>query len=141
MATNGKTVLLLDAAGENVYCSADAGDTWNGPYSTGTSRVTLSVVNGEYWLAGKLSRASAEGKQWRDLPTAVPSGKIVGSEQGTLINVDRKRYSILRSADCGETWQEVYTFEPETEHVHGAQGLRGITIGYTTPEPIKLPAR
>jgi hypothetical protein len=44
-----------------------------------------------------------------------------------------QRFNILRSTDCGGSWDEVYSFEPETEHVHGAQGLRVIVFGYTTP--------
>lgn len=137
MVSNGKMVLLVDRASEHAFRSQDAGETWEGPFATGTSRATLSVVGGEFWLAGKTSRASADGKTWRDLPGAVPSGKIAVSDQGTLISADRKRCSILRSADGGKSWEEVYAFEPETEHVHGAQGLRDITFGYTTAQPLK----
>ena len=135
IASNGQLVLIVDAAGQNVFRSLDAGDSWEGPFPTGSSRVTLSVVQGEFWLAGATSRASADGKVWRDLPTAVPGGKIAASDRGTLISIDRQRFNILRSADGGETWSEVHTFQPETEHVHGAQGLRDIAFSYVTSQP------
>ncbi|MCL4206602.1 MAG: hypothetical protein KJ000_29315 [Pirellulaceae bacterium] len=135
IASNGQLVLIADAAGQNVFRSRDAGDSWEGPFPTGTSRVMLSVVQGEFWLAGAKSRASADGKVWRDLPAAVPGGKFAASDRGTLISIDRQRFNILRSADRGETWAEVHTFRPETEHVHGAQGLRDLVFGYVTVQP------
>jgi photosystem II stability/assembly factor-like uncharacterized protein len=131
-ATNGKLVLIADKAGENVFRSPDAGETWEGPFPTTTSRVTLSVVGNEFWLSGKQSRASADGKVWRDLPVAIPDGKITASRTGTLISIGRRRFNILRSTDGGESWSEVHSFEPETEHVHGVQGLRDIVSGFTT---------
>jgi photosystem II stability/assembly factor-like uncharacterized protein len=134
MVTDGRIVLLLDKAGENVFRSSDGGDTWDGPFATGTNRVSLSVANGSFWLAGKVSRVSMDGKAWRDLPETVPSGKIAASDRGTLISIDRRRFNILRSSDGGKTWNEVHRFEPETEHVHGAQGLRDVVFGYTTAE-------
>ena len=92
------------------------------------------MVNGEFWLAGSQSRASADGKQWRDLPEAIPAGQLVSSPEGTLISIDRRRTNILRSDDGGKTWEEVFEFDPETEHVHGAQGLRDIAFGYVREE-------
>ncbi len=136
IASNGQTVLIADKTAENVFRSLDAGQTWDGPYPTGTNRATLSVVRGEFWLAGSKSRASTDGKAWRDLPDIVPAGKIAASDQNTLISIDRRRFNILRSADDGDTWSEVYVFEPETEHVHGSQGLRDIAFGYVTAEPL-----
>ena len=136
IASNGEIVLIVDAAGQNAFRSPDAGKSWEGPFPTGTSRATLSVVQGEFWLAGVSSRASADGKVWRDLPDAVPGGKIVASDRGSLISIDRQRFNILRSTDRGETWVEVYTFKPETEHVHGAQGLRDVAFGYVTSQPL-----
>lgn len=136
LVANGKIVLLVDKAGENVFRSLDAGESWEGPFATGTGRVTPSVVGGEFWLAGAKSRASADGKVWRDLPEAVPAGQVAASDRGTLISIDRRRYNILRSADGGRTWNEVYAFEPESEHVHGTQGLRDIAFGYTTAKPL-----
>ena len=135
MVTDGKFVLLLDKNGENVFRSLDGGETWDGPHVTGTSRVTLSVANGRFWLAGKVSRASTDGKTWMDLPETVPPGKVAASDRGTLISIDRRRFNVLRSGDGGKTWNEVYRFEPETEHVHGAQGLRDVVFGFTTSEP------
>jgi photosystem II stability/assembly factor-like uncharacterized protein len=85
-ATNGKLVLIADKAGENVFRSPDAGETWEGPFPT----------------------------------------------TGTLISIGRRRFNILRSTDGGESWSEVHSFEPETEHVHGVQGLRDIVSGFTT---------
>lgn len=135
MVTDGKMVLLLDKAGENVFRSLDGGTTWDGPYATGTSRVTLSVANGSFWLSGKVSRVSMDGKAWKDLPETVPPGRVASSDRGTLISIDRRRFNILRSGDSGKTWNEVYRFEPETEHVHGAQGLRDVVFGFTTEQP------
>ena len=131
MACNGDLVVIADKSGENVFVSNDAGDTWGGPFATGTSRASLSMVNGEFWLVAKSSsRTSADGKTWRDLAEGIPEGKIVASPAGTLISIQRRRSNILRSDDGGNSWHEVYTFEPETEHVHGAQGLRDIVFGY-----------
>ena len=60
----------------------------------------------------------------------------MASPGGTLISIDRRRFNILRSGDRGETWNEVYAFEPETQHVHGAQGLRDIVFGYKTVDSV-----
>jgi photosystem II stability/assembly factor-like uncharacterized protein len=129
MESNGSLVVIADKTAENAFVSADAGDTWVGPYPTGTTRAKLNVVNGEFWLTGSPARASADGKTWRDLPETVPAGQVVASPEGTLISIDRQRFNILRSADGGKSWAEVYTFVPETEYVHGAQGLRDIAFG------------
>lgn len=137
IVASGELVLIADKTGANVFVSGDAGDTWAGPFPTGTERVTLSRVGEEFWLVGKVSRASADGKTWRDLPGGIPAGKIVASPEGTLISIDRQRAGILRSGDGGETWVEVHTFEPETEHVHGAQGLRDAVFGYVRADPVK----
>jgi photosystem II stability/assembly factor-like uncharacterized protein len=137
LVTNGRIVLLIDRAGENAFRSSDFGETWDGPHPTGTSRVTVSVVNGEFWVVGKSSRASADGRAWRDLPADIPTGQIVASPPGTLISVDRKRYDIQRSTDGGRSWEKVYGFTPETEHVHGAQGIRDIQFGYVTAKPVR----
>lgn len=130
IVSNGAIVLMLDPNGEHAWRSTDGGETWDGPHATGTKRATLSILKGEFWLAGKPSRASVDGIRWRDLPDAVPAGRITASDQGTLISIDAKRYNILRSSDGGESWQEVFTFQPETERVHGAQGLKDITFGF-----------
>jgi photosystem II stability/assembly factor-like uncharacterized protein len=136
IVSNGRLVLLADRSGANVFVSADAGDTWEGPFATGTERATLSVVGGEFWLVGnQAARASVDGKSWLDLPKGIPTGKIVASDRGTLMGIERQRSNILRSADRGETWSEVHTFQPEAEHVHGAQGLRDIAFGYVTAQP------
>jgi len=135
IVSNGKSVLLTDKAGENAYVSTDGGATWDGPHATGAGRrPTASVVGGEFWLSGKPSRASADGKTWRDLPGEVPSGHIAEAASGTLICVDRGRTNILRSADGGRTWDEVHSYEPPaTEHIHGSQGLRDVVFGFTAP--------
>lgn len=139
MESNGKVVVLIDKAGTHAFVSKDAGDTWEGPFPTGTERVSLSLVGEEFWLVGERSqaRASVDGRAWRDLPEGMPGGKVVASPEGTLISIDRRRYDIQRSGDRGQTWEVVHTFEPETEYVHGAQGLRDIAFGYVTPEPVK----
>ncbi|MDG1895236.1 MAG: hypothetical protein P8J37_10025 [Fuerstiella sp.] len=137
LVTNGDVVLLTDRGGMNAFRSLDGGETWDGPQVTGAQRASLSVVNGEFWLTSDSgSRNSADGRQWNDLPKTNPAGKIAVSDRGTLISIDRRRFNILRSADNGHSWSEVYTFQPETEHIHGAQGLRDIKFGYTTLQPV-----
>ena len=139
MASNGELVVLADKMGANVFVSTDAGDNWEGPFPTGLERATLSLVGDEFWLVSwKEARASADGRTWRTLPEGIPTGEIVASDEGTLVNIDRKRTSILRSTDGGETWEEVHAFEePKSEYIHGAQGLRDIAFGYVTPNPVK----
>ena len=133
IVAKSQLVVIADTSGANVFVSADAGDTWNGPFPTGIERASLSLVGREFWLVGsKAAQASADGKTWRDLPQGIPAGRIVASPGGTLISIDRQRFNILRSTDRGQSWNEVYSFQPETEHVHGAQGLRDIVFGYTT---------
>ena len=135
----GKLVLISDKAGANVFLSGDAADSWQGPFATGAERAELSLVGDEFWLvSSKSARASSDGKTWQDLPAGIPTGKIVASPDGTLVNVNRRRASVLRSADGGKTWDEVFAFEePKSEHVHGAQGLRDLAFGYVTEKPIK----
>lgn len=138
-ASNGKQVVIADKASANVFVSSDAGDSWTGPFQTGIERATLSLVASEFWLiSNKGARVSADGRVWRDLPRGLPSGKVIASHKGTLISIDRGRSNILRSSDGGHTWKEVYFFQPETEHVHGAQGLRDIAFGYTTENLVDL---
>ncbi len=134
IVSNGKLVVIADNLGANVFLSGDTGEQWEGPFPTGIERASLSLVGDEFWLVGsKSARRSADGTTWHDLPTGVPSGKIVASPTGTLISIDRGRFNIIRSTDDGQTWEEVYAFRPETQHVHGAQGLRDIAFGYTRP--------
>ncbi len=90
----------------------------------------LSIVNGEFWVTGKTSKASQDGITWRDLPADMPSGRVATSDKGTLINVNRGRNSILRSADGGKSWQEVYKFTPPPEAVGGAQGFADVEFGF-----------
>ena len=139
IVSNGKLVVIADKLGANAFVSSDSGDNWEGPFPTGAERAGLSLVGDEFWIVGqKSARASTDGKTWRDLPEGVPTGKIIASPQGTLINIDRRRTSILRSSDEGVSWAEVYQFEkPKSEHIHGAQGLRDIAFGYITENPLR----
>ncbi len=138
MVANGRLVVIADKNAEHTFVSADAGDTWEGPFATGTRRATLSEVNGEFWLTGKPSRASADGKIWRDLPAAVPTGQVIVSPTGALINIDRQRTTILRSDNSGESWTEVHAYEPpDSPHIHGAQGLRDIAFGHLNARPVR----
>jgi hypothetical protein len=89
-------------------------------------------VNGEFWLCGKRSRASSDGKTWRDLPAAVPEGQVIASDKGTLISLHPQRFNILRSPDAGQTWKEVHTFVP-AEIKGGSQGLRDGAFGFVAP--------
>ena len=133
IVANGERVVIADRAGSNVFVSDDAGDNWQGPFKTGVERASLNLVGKEFWVtSSKAARASVDGRKWRNLPDGIPVGKTIASANGTLINIDRRRCSILRSTDGGETWNEIHSFQPETEHVHGAQGLRDIVFGYAT---------
>jgi photosystem II stability/assembly factor-like uncharacterized protein len=132
LVSNGKLLVMTDKEAESAWTSADAGETWSGPHATGTKRATLSVVGSEFWLAGKPSRASADGKTWRDLPAAVPAGQIIASNKGTLISIQPQRFNILRSADGGKTWTEVHTYKP-ADIQGGAQGLRDGAVGFLKP--------
>ena len=137
MVSNGQRVVIADKSGANVFVSEDAGDSWSGPFATGLDRATLNLVGDEFWLVShKAARASSDGETWRDLPRGIPIGKVIASTTGTLISIDRQRFNILRSTDGGESWQEAYKFQPETEVVHGTQGLRDIAFGYVTSERV-----
>jgi hypothetical protein len=116
----------------NAWTSADAGETWDGPHATGTQRAVLCIVNGEFWLCGKKSLASTDGKTWRDLPVAVPEGQVIADDKGTLISIHPQRFNILRSIDGGQSWQEVYAFKP-ADVKGGAQGLRDGAFGLVAP--------
>jgi BNR/Asp-box repeat len=124
--------VMTDTMAANAWTSVDAGETWDGPNATGTQRASLSVVNGEFWLCGKHSRASGDGKTWRDLHSAVPEGQVIASDKGTLISIHPKRFNIQRSTDGGETWQEVHSFVP-ADIKGGAQGLRDGVFGLVAP--------
>jgi len=132
IVSNGERVVLADKAGANTFVSPDAGDTWTGPFPTQLERASLNLVGKEFWMvSAKGARASADGQTWRDLPKGIPTGKIIASPDGTLINIERRRTSILRSSDNGKSWQEVFAYEePKSPHIHGAQGLRDIASGY-----------
>ncbi len=135
ITSNGEHVLIADKSGAHVFVSDDAGESWDGPFSTGTERATLSLVGNEFWLvSSKAARASVDGRSWRQLPDVIPTGQVIASPDRTLISIDRQRSNILRSVDGGNTWDEVYSFQPESKHVHGAQGLRDIVFGYTRTE-------
>jgi photosystem II stability/assembly factor-like uncharacterized protein len=129
---NGQLLVMTDAEAANAWTSTDGGETWTGPHPTGTKRATMSLVGKEFWLSGKVSRASADGKTWRDLPAAMPEGSVTASDTGTLVCVDNKRSNILRSTDGGQSWQEVFTFEM-AKISGGAQGLRAVAWGLVRP--------
>jgi len=132
LVSNGRLLVMTDKEAGHAWTSRNAGETWAGPHATGTKRATLSEVRGEFWLAGKPSRASADGQTWRDLPAAVPAGQIIASDQGTLISIAPQRFNILRSADGGKSWQEVHRYEPP-QISGGAQGLRDGAFGRLSP--------
>jgi len=129
---NGRLLLMTDKDGANAWTSTDGGETWDGPHATGTQRAMLSVVSNEFWLCGKKSRASADGETWRDLPAAVPEGKVVSGATGTLLSIQPQRSNILRSTDGGKSWSEVHTYEPPNIQ-GGAQGLRAGAFGLLAP--------
>ncbi len=98
----------------HVARSADGGETWtlheHGLKGRGMSWRGLSFVRGEFWLTaqkGSHARKSKDGITWEDLPKSTPGGRFVEAESGTIINVERRRYDILRSED-GEKWETVF---------------------------------
>ena len=130
--TNGKIILLVPQSGTQAWLSNDFGNSWQGPFSTGASgRPTLNVIGEEFWLVGKESRASQDGKSWRSLPNKMPSGELVASDKGTLINYNRTRLSLLRSTDGGVNWDEVYSYEKPNDE--WGQGIRDGVFGYAAP--------
>jgi photosystem II stability/assembly factor-like uncharacterized protein len=132
LESNGSLLVMTDSLAANAWTSADAGETWTGPHATSTQRATLNVVGSEFWLSGKQSRASSDGKTWRVLPAAVPEGKVIASDKGTLISIHVQRTNIQRSTDGGKTWQEVHRYEPP-DIKGGAQGLRAGAFGLVAP--------
>ncbi len=129
---NGQVLAMTDKDAANAWTSTDGGETWTGPHATGTKRATMSLVGKEFWLIGKVSRASTNGKTWRDLHATIPEGSVVASDTGTLVCVDNKRSNILRSTDGGKSCQEVFTFEMANIS-GGAQGLRAVVWGLVRP--------
>lgn len=125
-------LLMTDAEAANAWTSRDDGETWEGPFATGTERAVPSAVGEEFWLCGKTSRASSDGKTWRDLPASVPEGQVIASDQGTLISIHPQRCNILRSMDCGDSWEEVHSYVPDPIE-GGAQGLRDGAFGRVAP--------
>ena len=103
---------------EHVARSEDGGVTWTlHKHGLNGQRAWrgLSFVNGEFWLTarkGSHARRSQDGIMWKDLPTSTPGGRFVASETGTIINVARGRYDILRSED-GRKWDSVFTAPTE----------------------------
>lgn len=129
MVARDGLLLMVDKEASNAWTSVDGGESWSGPFPTGARRAVLSVVGGEFWLCGKPSRASADGRTWRDLPAAVPPGQVVASDRGTLLSIQPQRCGVLRSADGGESWTEVHSYEPDRIE-GGAQGLRDGAFGF-----------
>ncbi|QDT38204.1 WD40/YVTN/BNR-like repeat-containing protein [Stratiformator vulcanicus] len=124
--------IIVKGDGSTVLRSTDRGMTWTA-HDLGVKRPAsrsfgLSIVNGEFWVTGENAKASADGITWRELPKSTPSGRIAVSDKGTLINVSRKRLSILRSED-GENWEEVYQYSKHPDAHGGAQGLADVAFG------------
>lgn len=129
IASNGERVVMTDKDASNAFVSTDSGDTWEGPFPTGTQRATMSVTSGRFCLVGKESRISENGRDWKELPAGIPTGKLAASDKGTLISIDRQRFDIQRSTDGGKTWSRVHSFDPP-DMQGGAQGLRDIAFGW-----------
>ncbi len=105
----GNGVFVINSGDKGtVTRSTDGGETWSGKIEPGALRIgyrALSFVRGEFWLAGRKSRASKDGLTWRSLPDSVPPGPIAESDRGTLICVTRE--GIHRSVD-GVSWDLVF---------------------------------
>jgi len=112
-----------------IYRSTDQGRHWEGPFDLGARSRALSVVNGEFWVTGNQSFSSKDGKEWTPLPESIPEGSVYQTPSGALLSIDNGRSQILRSSDDGETWEEVFSFEP----VEGAKGLIDIEFGAVKP--------
>jgi len=128
----GGVWILVRGDGSVVHRSTDGGMTWTA-HPLGVKRPAgrsycVSIVGDEFWVTGETSKASRDGVTWRDLPN-VPSGRVAESDTGTLVNVSRKRNSIVRSTDGGKTWQTVYEFTPHPDAKGGAQGLGSVAWG------------
>ncbi len=129
----GKVFLIVKGEGETALRSVDGGMTWRA-HPLGVKRPVgrsfgLSIVRDEFWVTGETSKASEDGITWRDLPADLPAGRMAESDTGALINVSRKRHSILRSEDGGKSWSEVYAFEPDPKATGGAQGFADVAFG------------
>ncbi|MCH2209288.1 MAG: glycoside hydrolase [Lentisphaerales bacterium] len=126
---NGAFLLLRE--GEFIYRSTDKCQTWEkvplGIERPASRSSCLSVAGGYVWATGITAKKSKDGINWEEVPQKNLSGIISASEKGTLINVSRKRQSILRSTNGGKTWQEVYTFSSDGKG--GAQGLADVAWG------------
>ncbi len=132
LQSNGKITIIVQNDGAKAWCSIDEGETWFGPFETGASgKVSLSEVNGEFWLVGTKSRRSPNGKDWSDLPKDMPEGQIIASETGALISYQRNRYNLMRSDDGGKSWNVVHEFE--AENTGGAVGIREVAYGKVSP--------
>ncbi len=105
--------------------------SWEGPRALGNGWASLSLVDGTFWSVGKTSYASKDGFEWTPLPKAIPDGKILQTSKGTLLSIDGRRDSILRSTDGGESWAAVHEFEG----VEGANGLADIVEGRVKKAP------
>lgn len=133
--------IIVKGSGDTVLRSEDKGLTWKA-HRLGVRRPAgrsycLSIVGDEFWVTGETAKASKDGITWRDLPELTPSGRIATSDKGTLVNVSRKRHSILRSTDGGKTWAEVYTYTPDPKSTGGAQGLGDVEFGFVRKLPKK----
>ncbi|MCM8536953.1 MAG: hypothetical protein NE334_13530 [Lentisphaeraceae bacterium] len=126
---NGAFLLLR--SGDSILRSTDKGMTWKShkldiKRPAGRS-FCLSVAGDYVWASGETTKRSKDGVTWEDIPQKKLSGQIAASDKGTLINVSRKRLSILRSTDNGKTWQEVYKYTSEGKG--GPQGLADVVFG------------
>ncbi len=127
--------LIVKGDGSTVLRSVDGGQSWQA-HPLGVERPAgrsfgLSLLGDAFVVTGEArSRTSLDGIEWRDLPEGFPNGRLAMSDEGTLISVSRKRFSILRSEDMGQSWEEVFTFTPDPAATGGAQGLGAVAFGH-----------
>jgi photosystem II stability/assembly factor-like uncharacterized protein len=102
IAAIGNTFIIVKGSGQTVLRSVDGGMSWQA-HPLGVERPDsrsncLSIVGDEFWVTGKVSKASKDGITWRDLPPTTPSGRIAVTDKGTPAG--KRRTSTSPGSSC-----------------------------------------